>query len=331
MHSRLTNDRQLEPDRDAADPPQAQVHLSVVASCYNEQEVLSEFYRRVKAVCEASSQSYEIVLVNDGSRDRTWEIMKEIAENDPYVVAVDLSRNHGHQLALTAGLSLCRGNRILILDADLQDPPELLGEMSRIMDSGADVVYGQRRSRAGETILKLGLSAAFYRILSLLTNEQIPKDTGDFRLISRRALDILLEMPEWHRFIRGMVSWIGFVQKPLLYDRDARFAGVTKYPLSKLIKLSVDAVTGFSVKPLRVAVYCGIACSGMSFVIMMYAFYSWLFKPAVPGWTSTMVGMTLIGGVQLLVLGIMGEYLGRLYDQSKGRPLFIIRDVIRRE
>jgi polyisoprenyl-phosphate glycosyltransferase len=226
---------------------------------------------------------------------------------------------------------LCRGDRILILDADLQDPPELLGEMSRIMDSGADVVYGQRRSRAGETMLKLGLSAAFYRVLSLLTNEQIPKDTGDFRLISQRALDILLEMPEWHRFIRGMVSWIGFVQKPLLYDRDARFAGVTKYPLSKLIKLSVDAVTGFSVKPLRVAVYCGVVCSGLSFVIMMYAFYSWLFKPAVPGWTSTMVGMTLIGGVQLLVLGIMGEYLGRLYDQSKGRPLFIIRDVIRRE
>ena len=202
--------------------------------------------------------------------------------------------------------------------------------MARIMDEGADVVYGQRRTRAGETMFKIGMSAAFYRLLAFLTNKEIPLDTGDFRLISRRALDILLEMPERHRFIRGMVSWIGFVQKPLLYDRDPRFAGVTKYPLSKLMKLGLDAVTGFSVKPLRIAVYCGIACSGLSFVILLYALYSWLFRPYVPGWASTMVGMTLIGGVQLLVLGIMGEYLGRLYDQSKSRPLFIIRDIVRK-
>jgi polyisoprenyl-phosphate glycosyltransferase len=304
--------------------------LSVVAPCYNEQAGLTEFHRRVSAVCQAIGKSYEIVLVNDGSRDRTWEKLTELSALDPHVVAIDLARNHGHQLALTAGLSICRGERVLIIDADLQDPPELLPEMLAVQATGADVVYGQRRHRAGESTFKLVTAAVFYRMIGWLSDIPIPRDTGDFRLMSRRALDVLMQMPERHRFIRGMVSWIGFVQKPVMYDRDPRFAGVTNYPVSKMLKLAIDAVTAFSIKPLRLAVYLGLLCAVASFVVMAYALYSWLFLTAVPGWTSSMVGMTLIGGVQLIVLGIMGEYLGRLYDQSKGRPLFIIRDVVRR-
>ncbi len=305
--------------------------LSVVVPCFNEEEVLAELHRRLSAACRDLGASYEIVLVNDGSKDRTWPLMAELAATDPHVVAVNLSRNHGHQLALTAGLTVCRGARVLIIDADLQDPPELLPSMMAAMDAGADVVYGRRRQREGETATKKLTAALFYRLIARLTDVPIPEDTGDFRLMSRRALNVLLAMPERHRFIRGMVSWIGFRQEPIVYDRHARFAGVTKYPLSKMIRFALDAITAFSVKPLALASYVGLLSGLFALGLLIYSLGSWigLFGPsAVRGWTSLMSVMALLGSVQLLVLGIIGEYLGRMYEQVKGRPLFIIESVV---
>lgn len=301
----------------------------MVAPCYNEEAGLAEFCRRVVAACEAQAPAFEVVLINDGSRDGTWPIMCDLARRDPHLVCVNLSRNHGHQLALTAGLTVCRGRRVLIIDSDLQDPPELVGEMMRLMDGGADVVYGQRRRRRGESLFKRGTAAIFYRLIGRLTSTPIPADTGDFRLISRRALAVLLSMPEKNRFIRGMVSWIGFTQVPLAYDRDPRFAGETKYPVRKMVKLAMDAVTSFSVKPLILAIYLGLTTSVLALLLVIYSVVSWVFFDAVAGWTSQMAAISLLGGVQLLVLGIIGEYLGRLYDEIKGRPLFIIQDIVR--
>jgi dolichol-phosphate mannosyltransferase len=305
------------------------VEVSVVIPCYNEEEVLPELRRRVAAVCEGLRTSYEVVLVNDGSKDRTWPTMLAMAADDPHLVLVNLSRNHGHQLALTAGLSLARGRRVLILDADLQDPPELLPEMIRIMDSGADVVYGRRRRREGEGPFKKATAALFYRLIERLTDVPIPRDTGDFRLISRRALDILLTFPERHRFIRGMVSWIGFRQEPLVYDRQPRLAGTTKYPLRKMLRFAVDAITAFSVKPLALASWAGFVTGLFACLLAVYSLTSWLRGETVAGWTSLMAAMAVMGSVQLVMLGIMGEYLGRMYEQGKSRPLFIIDRVVR--
>ena len=303
--------------------------LSVVAPCYNEQSVLGEFYRRTSTVCKEFGGSYEIVLVNDGSTDDTWPRMNVLGENDPALVLVNLSRNHGHQLALTAGLSVCRGRRVLIIDADLQDPPELLPRMMDIMEQGADVVYGQRRKREGETAFKLLTASAFYRLINRLSDTPIPRDTGDFRLISRRALDVLQAMPERHRFIRGMVSWIGFRQEPLLYDRAARQAGETKYPFFKMLRFSVDAITAFSVRPLVFATWLGVLSALFGVGVLIYGLISWMAGVTVTGWSSLISAVALLSSAQLLVLGILGEYLGRLYEQSKGRPLFVIERIVR--
>jgi dolichol-phosphate mannosyltransferase len=303
--------------------------LSVVAPCYNEQVGLDEFHRQMASVCEQLGRPYEIVLVDDGSTDRTWDKMLELASADPHLVCVKLSRNHGHQLALTAGLSVCRGKRILIIDADLQDPPKLLPDMLKLMDRGADVVYGQRRHRVAESAFKLMTATLFYRVLERMTDVAIPRDTGDFRLMSRRALDVLLAMPERHRFIRGMVSWIGFNQVPLLYDREARFAGETKYPLRKMWRLAVDAVTGFSTKPLRFANLAGFLTSLLAFGLVIFSVVSYFEGKTIVGWTSLMAVVALLSGIQMFVLGILGEYIGRLYEESKGRPLFLIDRIIR--
>ena len=225
--------------------PQARSTLSVVVPCYDEAAVIRELHRRVTTVCRSLvGDSYELVLVNDGSRDKTWEILQMLAHCDDLVFAVDLSRNHGHQLALSAGLSLARGDRILVIDADLQDPPELLPHMMQLMDDGADVVYGQRVERDGETWFKKVSARTFYRLLLRMTDVPIPQDTGDFRLMSRRVVDALLAMPEYQRFIRGMVAWIGFRQVPLQYHRDKRFAGETKYSFGKMLTFALDAITG---------------------------------------------------------------------------------------
>jgi dolichol-phosphate mannosyltransferase len=280
------------------------------------------------AARDAVGTDYEIVLVNDGSRDLTWAIMQDIAASDPRLVAINLSRNHGHQLALTAGLDLCRGDVVLVIDADLQDPPELLGEMLATMErEGADVVYGVRKSRAGETAFKRATAHGFYRLLSRATEVEIPVDTGDFRLMSRRALDAFLAMPEQARFIRGMVAWIGFKQVPLPYNRDQRFAGETKYPLRKMIRFALDALTGFSSAPLKLASHAGLWLSLGSVVIVAYILVGWLSGRSVPGWTSLMLVVVVLGAIQMFVLALMGEYIGRLYNEAKGRPLYIVQEI----
>lgn len=302
--------------------------LSVVIPCYNEADGLLELHRRVTSVCEQCiGDQYELVLVNDGSADTTWKVMQEIAARDPRLVAINLSRNYGHQLALSAGLQMCRGERIFILDADLQDPPELLPAMMARMDAGCDVVFGQRTKREGETMFKKASAFAFYRILDRLVDIEIPQDTGDFRLMSRRAVEVLNSMPEHHRFIRGMVSWIGLRQEALPYDRAARFAGDTKYPLSKMIRFAIDAITGFSVRPLRLASYMGLAFGALCVLLMVYVFTSYFMGRTVDGWTSLAVIVLALGSVQLVVAGVMGEYLGRLYMESKRRPLYVIQEI----
>lgn len=305
--------------------------LSVVAPCFNEEGNLPQLLRRLTDVCRGTAgDDYEIVLVNDGSRDGTWRSIRQAAEEDPHIVGINLSRNHGHQLALTAGLKLCHGARVLIIDADLQDPPELLGEMMRLMDrEGADVVYGQRRQRHGESRFKTLTATLFYRVFRSLVDIDIPMDTGDFRLITRRALDVLTAMPEHHRFVRGMVSWIGFRQVPILYDRDARLAGSTGYSLTKMIRLALDAITGFSVRPLRLASYFGALFGFLAIIALIYVMASWASGAVVPGWTSLMVVVLILGSIQLFVIGLMGEYLGRLYVEAKQRPLYVIDTVIR--
>jgi len=303
--------------------------LSIVVPCFNEEACLPELHRRLSAAAhEAAGPAHEIVLVNDGSRDASWQVMQALAASDPHLVAINLSRNHGHQLALTAGLDLAMGERILIIDADLQDPPELLPAMMREMDlAGADVVYGVRRTREGETAFKRGTAKLFYRLLSRATDTTIPVDTGDFRLISRRALDVFLAMPEQARFIRGMVAWLGFRQVPLPYDRDERFAGSTNYPFRKMLRFALDALTSFSSTPLKLASHAGILLSIGSLLLIVYIFAGWLSGRAVEGWTSLMLVVVALGAVQMFVLGVMGEYLGRLYSQAKQRPLYIVADI----
>lgn len=274
--------------------------LSIVVPCFNEEACLPELHQRLSAAARASVRDdYELVLVNDGSRDGSWRIMQELAERDPHLLAVNLSRNHGHQLALTAGLDLCRGRQIFIVDADLQDPPELLGPMLRQMaEEQADVVYGVRRSRAGETAFKRATAHGFYRLLSRATEVDIPLDAGDFRLMSRRALDALLAMPEQARFIRGMVAWIGFRQVPFAYDRAERHAGETKYPLSKMLRFAIDALTGFSSAPLKLASHAGLLLSLGSLLIIAYIGYAWLAGQSIQGWTSLMLVVVILGAVQ---------------------------------
>ena len=303
--------------------------LSIVVPCYNEEACLDELHRRLTlAAAGAVGADYEIVMINDGSRDRTWEIMRRLADGDPRLVAINLSRNHGHQLALTAGLDLCAGERILIIDADLQDPPELLGDMLAEMErQQADVVYAVRRARAGETAFKRGTAKAFYRVLSKLAEIEIPLDTGDFRLMSRRALDALLALPEQARFIRGMVAWIGFRQVPIAYDRAERHAGETNYPLAKMMRLALDAVTGFSIAPLRFASHFGLWLVAASALLFIYIAIGFLTGSAVQGWTSLMLVVVVLGAVQMFVLGMIGEYLGRLYIEAKRRPLYIVSEI----
>ena len=303
--------------------------LSIVVPCFNEEACLGELHQRLGAAARvAVGEDYELVLVNDGSRDGSWPVMRRLASEDPHVVAINLSRNHGHQLALTAGLDLCRGERILIIDADLQDPPELLAPMLGLMKAeGADVVYGVRRSREGETAFKRATAHGFYRLLSRATEVDIPLDAGDFRLMSRLALDALLAMPEQARFIRGMVAWIGFRQIPFAYDRKERFAGETKYPLSKMVRFAFDALTGFSSAPLKLASHAGLALSAGSLLIVLYILYAWLAGRSIQGWTSLMLVVVVLGAVQMLVLALMGEYIGRLYNEAKRRPLYIVQEV----
>ncbi|MBZ9739314.1 MULTISPECIES: glycosyltransferase family 2 protein [unclassified Mesorhizobium] len=304
--------------------------LSVVVPCYNERDGVAELHRRVSAACLEQSLSYEVVLVIDGATDGTREAIFELAEKDDHVVAIDLARNYGHQIALSAGLEFCRGQRILILDADLQDPPELLGAMMAKMDEGFDVVYGQRVKRDGESWFKLASASIFYRLLGRMVDVEIAPNTGDFRLMSRRALDHLNTMPERYRFIRGMVSWIGLRQVAFPYERHRRFAGATHYPLKKMVLLAVDAMTSFSIVPLRFASLLGMMFGLLGLVVLGYALFEWSMGNVMPGWTSLAAIILILGSVQLLVLGIFGEYLGRMYMETKRRPLYFVNEIVSR-
>jgi dolichol-phosphate mannosyltransferase len=309
--------------------PDPALRLSVVIPCHDEEEVLAELERRVVAVCaEVAPDAYEIVLVDDGSRDRTAAIIAEIAARNPAVVGVELARNYGHQIALTAGLAFARGQRILVIDADLQDPPELLPAMMAKMDAGANVVYGRRVDRRGETRFKVRSAHLFYRLLDRLTDIEVPVDTGDFRLMDRKTLDVLLSMPEQYRFIRGMVAWIGMRQEELPYERAARFAGETKYPFRKMVVFAIDAITGFSLAPLRLAFFLALAFLVAAIGMMAYVLVGYFFFDAVRGWASILLLFLVFSSAQLICISIIGEYVGRTYMQTKGRPLFVVRRIV---
>jgi len=304
--------------------------LSVVVPCYNEEEVMLASYERLHKVLQVlSAYRHELILVNDGSRDHTLELLRGIAAKDPQVKVLSFSRNFGHQIAITAGLDNCKGDAAVVIDADLQDPPEVIIEMVKAWEEGAEVVYGKRRVREGESVFKLLSAKYFYRFINRLADVDIPLDTGDFRLMDRRALDALLGMREQHRFVRGMVAWVGFRQLALEYDREPRFAGVTKYPLKKMLRLATDAILGFSNVPLRLATIIGFLTSILAFAGILYTLYAKLFTDeAVLGWTFLMIAILFIGGITLLVLGIIGEYIGRIYSEIKRRPLYIVSEKI---
>lgn len=302
--------------------------LSVVVPIYNEEDGIVELHRRCSSICQKTIDDfYELIFVNDGSQDRTWQILVDLAQADRHVVAVNLSRNYGHQAALSAGLSISQGSAVFILDADLQDPPELLDRMLAKMDEGFDVVYGQRTERHGESFFKRSSAFLFYRLLGRIVDVNIPNDTGDFRLMSRRAVDLLNSMPERHRFIRGMVSWIGLRQAALPYERHARYAGETKYPLKKMLLFALSAITSFSIRPLRAAMWLGFGFGVAMVFVSIYALLSFFLHRTVEGWTSLALITLGAAAVQLCVIGVMGEYIGRIYDEVKGRPLFVIESI----
>ncbi len=302
--------------------------LSIVAPCYNEAQGLPLFVERTMDAAKAAAGSaYELILINDGSRDATWDVIRGLSQRHSSIVGVNLTRNHGHQLSVTAGLSLSRGARVLIIDADLQDPPELLSEMMARMDKGFDVIYGRRRSRANESRVKLVTAAMFYRLLGRLSEVDIPVDTGDFRLMSRRIVDRLNAMPEHDRYLRGMVAWLGGAQAELLYDRDPRFAGQTGYTLRKMLRLAVNGVTSFSTAPLKAAVVFAMVGVLIAIGILIYTLVGFFTGKAEPGWTSLAMIMVFFGISQLGCLAIIGAYVGRSYMQLKGRPLFLIDEI----
>jgi dolichol-phosphate mannosyltransferase len=304
--------------------------LSVVIPVYNEEAGLDALVERVTAAARAIfADNYELILVNDGSKDGSWAAICRHADHDPRIVAINLARNHGHQLALTAGLNHVRGELVFVLDADLQDPPELLGPMLEQVRAGYDVVYGQRIKRHGETAFKRGTASLFYRMLSAMVDTPIPRDTGDFRLMTRRVVDQLNAMPERYRFIRGLVSYVGFNQTAFPYERDPRFAGETNYPLRKMLALAADAVTSFSVVPLRFASHLGMLFGLAGLAALVWVAWGWLRGGTVEGWASLAAVTLIMGSVQLLVMGVFGEYLGRMYMEAKQRPLFIVSEVRR--
>ena len=298
--------------------------LSVVAPMYQEAESAQEFYRRVSEALEGLQ--WELVLVNDGSRDGTAEILDAISIADPRVKVIHLSRNFGHQPALTAGLEHASGDAICMIDSDLQDPPELIPQMLEAWRRGSDVVYAVRESRVGETKFKLWTAHLFYRLFRRLAQIDVPPDAGDFRLVDRRALDALLSMRERNRFLRGMTIWVGYTQTAIAYERQARHAGETKYPLRKMLRFSLDAIVSFSSFPLQVATLIGFLCSALALLMLPLVVLARIFELFEPGVPTILTVVLLVGGIQLVSVGIIGEYVGRIYDEVKRRPLYIVRD-----
>ena len=301
--------------------------LSLVLPIYNEEEVIPELHTRLQSFLVELGLETEIVFVNDGSRDRSMELLRGIATNEPRYRILSFARNFGHQSAITAGIDYARGKAVVVLDADLQDPPSVILEMVAKWREGFDVVYGKRRSREGESFFKLLTARWFYRLFAAMIPIEVPLDTGDFRLMSRRVVVALRELRETHRFVRGMVAWVGFKQTAVLYDRPGRFAGETKYPLRKMLRFAIDGITSFSVLPLRFATYLGMVISVASVGVAIYAVLAkYVFKVTVQGWTAEVVLVSLLAAVQLLMIGILGEYIGRIYEEVKRRPLYVVAD-----
>ncbi|MFB7140167.1 glycosyltransferase family 2 protein [Gottfriedia sp. NPDC056225] len=306
----------------------AAVKYSVIIPMYNEEAVIQETYRQLKKVMNSAGDPYELIFINDGSKDGSVDIIKDYYSWDQTVKLIDFSRNFGHQIAISAGMDYASGEAVIIIDADLQDPPSLILDMIGRWKEGYEVVYAKRIKRNGETIFKKWSAAMFYRILRASTDILIPVDTGDFRLMDRKVCDEMKQLSENNRFVRGLVSWVGFRQTAIEYERDERLAGETKYPLKKMIKLCLDGITSFSYKPLKLAGYLGAILSSLGFVYMIYVIYLALFTDSViKGWSSLISIMLLFNGFVLIILGILGEYVGRIYDETKGRPLYIVREL----
>ncbi|MCL4269218.1 MAG: glycosyltransferase family 2 protein [Anaerolineales bacterium] len=303
------------------------ITYSIIAPIYNEIDNLSELYRRVKEVMDSAGEPWELILVDDGSTDGSTEKIRELAEQDKTVRPVIFARNFGHQVAITAGWDYARGDAVVIIDADLQDPPEVILELAAKWKEGYEVVYAVRGEREGESWFKLWTASVFYRLIYRITDVKIPVDTGDFRLMDRKVVNVLKQMKERHRFPRGMSAWVGFKQIGVTYKRAARLAGVTKYPFRKMFKLAVNAITSFSYFPLQVATFFGFVSAGAAiFAIPVVAILRLAGSHFFEGQTTTLISVLFLGGVQLISLGVLGEYIGRLYDEAKGRPLYIVRE-----
>ena len=305
--------------------------ISVIIPMYNEEKVVKECYKRITNVLtNLNDYDYEIVFIDDGSKDKTFELLQEIAIFDMNVKVISFTRNFGHQAAVIAGLKVVDGECAIIIDSDLQDPPELIPEMIKLWEDGNKIIYGKRKKRKGESIFKLVSAKLFYKALNMLSDIEIPRDTGDFRLVDKEAIKVINEMPEHNKFLRGLWSWTGFKQVPFEYEREKRFAGKTKYPFRKMMKLAQDGIIGFSTKPLKIVGALGIFSIIISIVILIYSLLSYILKlnNLEPGWTSIMVTVTLFSGVQLVSLWVISEYIGRIYDESKSRPQYIINKTL---
>jgi polyisoprenyl-phosphate glycosyltransferase len=301
--------------------------ISVVVPVHNEEGNLQVLHERLCAVLKGMGLTYEILFVNDGSQDRSMVLIRDLAAQNPAVRYIDLSRNFGHQIAVTAGLDNCRGNAVVIIDADLQDPPELIADLYQRHKEGFEVVYARRRQRKGEGFLKKWTARMFYRILRRLTKIDIPLDTGDFRIIDRKVVDVLKQMPEQNKFLRGQISWAGFRQTSVEYDRDTRLSGKTSYTYAKMIRFAIDGITAFSEVPLRFITLMGFIVSGIAFLLIIYAVLSYFFSSGYQaGWASQMVSFLFIGGIQLIGIGIIGEYLARIGANVRQRPLYIVAE-----
>ncbi len=308
--------------------PEGHLTYSIIAPVFNEVETLPHFYERMVRVMEDIGEPFELLLINDGSTDDSYTVMQKLHKEDARVRIIDFSRNFGHQIAISAGLDYARGDAVIIIDSDLQDPPEVVAQLIARWKDGAEVVYAQRTQRAGETFFKLATAAAFYRLISRLTSINIPRDTGDFRLLDRSVVKALISMREHHRFMRGLSSWVGFRQVAVQYERHERYAGSTKYPLKKMIRFSLDAITSFSYVPLQLATSFGFFLAGLSLIGILAAVILRIFIGAIAGQASTLILVLFMGGIQLIFLGIIGEYLGRIYDEVRARPLYIVREVL---
>jgi len=303
------------------------ITYSIIAPIFNEKENLSELHRRVSEVMDSLGEAWELILVDDGSTDSSTDMIRELAKKDKRIRPVIFARNFGHQIAITAGWDYARGDAVVIIDADLQDPPELIVEMAKKWREGYEVVYAVRKEREGESWFKLWTASLFYRLIYRITDVKIPLDTGDFRLMDRKVVNVLKQMREKHRFPRGMSSWVGFKQIGIEYKRAARAAGETKYPFRKMFRLAINAVTGFSYFPLQVATFFGFVSAGIAILAMPVVIYLRASgSQAFFGQATTLLAVLFLGGVQLICLGILGEYIGRLYDEAKDRPLYIVRD-----